>query len=160
MVQCKTTVTPLLTQWSYCRLALNHRYLLISFGVSFIVTGAIHYNGVIMGTIASQITNTSSRLFSQPFIQTQITENIKASRHCPLCGNSPGTGEFPAQMASTAENASIWWRHHEQKTNHVHGYWEVFHLLNQLVAQYGADKMTFKFQLLRCRPCSRFLRQL
>ena len=30
-----------------------------------------------------------------------------------LCaGNSPGTGEFPAQMASNAENGSIWWRHH------------------------------------------------
>ena len=30
-----------------------------------------------------------------------------------LCvGNSPGTGEFPAQMASNAENVSIWWRHH------------------------------------------------
>ena len=25
---------------------------------------------------------------------------------------SPGTGEFPAQMASNAENISIWWRHH------------------------------------------------
>ena len=31
-----------------------------------------------------------------------------------LCvGNSPGTGEFPAQMASIAENVSIWWRHHD-----------------------------------------------
>ena len=30
-----------------------------------------------------------------------------------LCvGNSPETGEFPAQMASNAENVSIWWRHH------------------------------------------------
>ena len=30
-----------------------------------------------------------------------------------LCaGNSPGTGEFPAQMTSYAENVSIWWRHH------------------------------------------------
>ena len=30
-----------------------------------------------------------------------------------LCvGNSPGTGEFSAQMASYAENVSIWWRHH------------------------------------------------
>ena len=30
-----------------------------------------------------------------------------------LCaGNSPGTGEFPEQMASNAENVSIWWRHH------------------------------------------------
>ena len=31
-----------------------------------------------------------------------------------LCaGNSPGTGEFSAQMASYAENVSISWRHHE-----------------------------------------------
>ena len=30
-----------------------------------------------------------------------------------LCvGNSPVTGEFPAQKASNAENVSIWWRHH------------------------------------------------
>ena len=30
-----------------------------------------------------------------------------------LCvGNPPGTGEFPAQMASNVENASIWWRNH------------------------------------------------
>ena len=30
-----------------------------------------------------------------------------------LCaGNSPVTGEFPAQMASDAENVSIWWCHH------------------------------------------------
>ena len=27
--------------------------------------------------------------------------------------NSPGIGEFPAQMASNAENVSIWWRHHD-----------------------------------------------
>ena len=34
-------------------------------------------------------------------------------RFTGLCaGNSPGTGEFPAQMASSAENVSIWWRHH------------------------------------------------
>ena len=35
-----------------------------------------------------------------------------------LCvGNSPGNGEFPAQMASNAENVSIWWRHHENDTH-------------------------------------------
>ena len=28
-------------------------------------------------------------------------------------GNSPVPGEFPAQSANNAENASIWWRHHE-----------------------------------------------
>ena len=30
-----------------------------------------------------------------------------------LCvDNSPVTGEFPAQIASNAENVSTWWRHH------------------------------------------------
>ena len=29
-----------------------------------------------------------------------------------FAGNLPGTGEFPAQMASNAENVSIWWRHY------------------------------------------------
>ena len=28
-------------------------------------------------------------------------------------GNSPVTGEFPAQRASNAESVSIWWRHHD-----------------------------------------------
>ena len=33
-----------------------------------------------------------------------------------LCaGISSGTSEFPAQMASNAENISIWWRHHGTK---------------------------------------------
>ena len=33
-----------------------------------------------------------------------------------LCArNSPGTGEFPAQMASYAENVYIWWRHHDMR---------------------------------------------
>ena len=54
-----------------------------------------------------------SRLFTQPFIRAQIKENIKAPRHWPLCGEFTGTGEFPAQRASYAENVSIWWRHHE-----------------------------------------------
>ena len=46
-----------------------------------------------------------SRLFIQSFIQTQIKENTKARRW-------PRTGEFPAQMASDAENVSTWWLHH------------------------------------------------
>ena len=54
----------------------------------------------------------TSRLFTQPIIQTQIKENIKAPRHGPLCGEFTGTGEFPAQGASYVENVSILWRHH------------------------------------------------
>ena len=41
-------------------------------------------------------------MFTQPFIQTQIKENIKALCHWPLCGEF--TGEFPTQMASNVEN--------------------------------------------------------
>ena len=51
-------------------------------------------------------------MFTQAFIQAQIKENIKAPRHWPLCGELPVAGEFPAQMASNAENVSIWWRYH------------------------------------------------
>ena len=32
----------------------------------------------------------ASRLFTQPFIQTQIKENIKSPRHWPLCGEFTG----------------------------------------------------------------------
>ena len=31
----------------------------------------------------------------------------------------PGTGEFPAKMASNAENVSIWWRHHVKQNKTV-----------------------------------------
>ena len=40
----------------------------------------------------------------------------KTSKLCVTglwAGNSPVTGEFPAQMASNSENVSIWWRHHD-----------------------------------------------
>ena len=44
-----------------------------------------------------------------------------------LCaGDSPGTGEFPAQMASNAENVSIRWRHHDchiSWSRYSHWYW-------------------------------------
>ena len=41
------------------------------------------------------------------------SKKISKFRVTGLCaGNSPETGEFPEQMASNAENVSIWWRHH------------------------------------------------
>ena len=61
----------------------------------------------------SRLKSPTSRLFTQPFIETQIKENIKATRHWPL------GGEFPAQRASYAENVSIWWRHHEQEAQYT-----------------------------------------
>ena len=59
-------------------------------------------------------------LCTQPFIRR--SNKISKLRVTGLCaGNSPGTGEFPAQMASNAENVSIWWRHHECSTSSWHG---------------------------------------
>ena len=34
--------------------------------------------------------------------------------------NSPGTSEFPAQMASNAENVSIWWHHHDKTDMYIY----------------------------------------
>ena len=63
-----------------------------------------HYNDVIMGAMTSQITSRTIVYWSKKRPKLRVTG---------LCaGNSPVTGEFPAQMASNAENVSIWWRHH------------------------------------------------
>ena len=53
------------------------------------------------------------------------SKNISKLRVTGLCaGNSPGTGEIPAQMASNAENVSIWWRHHVELQPHTsRGLW-------------------------------------
>ena len=48
-----------------------------------------------------------NRLFRR---STKKTPKLRVTGLC--AGNSPGTGEFPAQMASHAGNVSIWWRHH------------------------------------------------
>ena len=48
-----------------------------------------------------------NRLFER---RSKKTSKLRVTGLC--VENSPGTGEFPAQMASNAENASIWWRHH------------------------------------------------
>ena len=43
--------------------------------------------------------------------RSQKTWTLRVTGLC--AGNSPGIGEFPAQMASNAENVFIWWRHHD-----------------------------------------------
>ena len=43
------------------------------------------------------------------------SKKISKIRVTVLCaGNSPVTGEFPAQRASNAQNFSTWWRHHDK----------------------------------------------
>ena len=53
------------------------------------------------------------RLFRR---RSKKTSKLRVTGLC--VGNSPGrTCEFPAQMASNAENVSIWWRHHGYSFN-------------------------------------------
>ena len=64
-----------------------------------------------MGSIASQITSLTivySIVYSDA--DQRKHQKLRVTGFCE--GNSPGTGEFPAQMASNVENVSIWWRHH------------------------------------------------
>ena len=48
-----------------------------------------------------------NRLFG---LRSTKTSKLRLTGFCAR--NSPVIGEFPAQMASNAENISIWWRHH------------------------------------------------
>ena len=70
-----------------------------------------HYGDVIMAAMASQITSLTI-ICSNVYSGADQREHQKL-RVTGLCaGNSPMTGEFPAQRASKSENVSIWWRHH------------------------------------------------
>ena len=65
-----------------------------------------------MGAIASQITSLAtvySTVYSS--VDQRITSKLRVTGLCE--GNSPVTDEFPAQMASNAENVSIWWCHYD-----------------------------------------------
>ena len=71
-----------------------------------------HYDDVIMGVVASQIT-------SLTIVYSNVYSGADQSKHqssasLAFVWEFTGTGEFPAQMASNAENVSIWWRHHVQ----------------------------------------------
>ena len=73
-----------------------------------------HCNDVIMCAMASQITSLTI-IFNGLFRRrSKKTWKFRVTGLC--AGKSPGTGQFPAQMASNAENVSIWWRHHGKES--------------------------------------------
>ena len=61
-----------------------------------------------------------NRLFSRT---SKKTSKLRVTGLCE--GDSPVTGEFPAQSASNAENVSIWWRHHGCEVTATH--WKIGH---------------------------------
>ena len=73
---------------------------------ALVTSNDIHYNGVIMGAIASQIT-------SLAIVYSTFYSDADQRKHQ---SSASLAFEFPAQMASNAENVSIWWRHHVVKS--------------------------------------------
>ena len=75
-----------------------------------------HYIDVMIGVIASQIT-------SLTIVYSTVTTGADQGKHQSSASLAfvwviYQTGEFPAQMASDAENVSIWWRHHDKAAGH------------------------------------------
>ena len=102
----------------YVTLAFN---LIHYIGLGF---SRLNFHTAISTTMTSQwawwrLKSPAPRLFAQPFIQAQIKEKSKLGVTGLCAENSPVTGEFPAQMASNVENASIWWRHHALRNGRV-----------------------------------------
>ena len=69
-----------------------------------------------MGTMTSQITSLTI-LYSIVHSGADQRKQLRVTAFC--AGNSPVTGEFPAQRASNAENVSIWWRHHMECSSKI-----------------------------------------
>ena len=106
----------------------------------------LHYDDVIMIINHQPHGCLLNRLFWR---KSKKTSKLRVTGLC--AGNSPGTGEFPAQMASYAENVSIWWRHHGK---HQHICHIQYHLLNNLVL----SKYHFSFEFLKYHHQIQFMK--
>ena len=67
------------------------------------------------------------RLFRR---RSKKTSKLRVTVLC--AGNSPGTGEFPAQRDSYVENVSIWWRHHDNHPSNLLFLYQIFFWLTQI----------------------------
>ena len=85
------------------QLVINHQCLCCN--QSSIINVYAHYNDAIMGAMASQITNLT--------IVYSAVYSGEDQRKYQSSASSAGDRWIPAQMASNAENVSIWWRHHD-----------------------------------------------
>ena len=65
-----------------------------------------------MGAMVSQIPK--PRDYWTVHSGTDQTKHQSSTLLALCVGNSPVTGEFPAQRASNTKNVPIWWRHHEK----------------------------------------------
>ena len=79
-----------------------------------------HYDDVIIGAMASQIT-------SLTIVYSTVYSGADQRKHPSSASLAFVWGilrEFPTQMASNAENVSIWWRHHVCDSNTFPHLWD------------------------------------
>ena len=88
-----------------------------------------------------------NRLFRR---RSKKTSKLRVTGLC--AGNSPGTGEFPVQMANNAENVSIWWRHHVNKNINHWVHWLISrenHILtSELWVNFGSGNHNNQYWLI------------
>ena len=77
-----------------------------------------HYSNHLMDTMASKITSFTI-VYSTVYSDTDQRKNQSSASLAFV-----GTGEFPAAMASNAENVSVWWRHHDMWEQRLAQCWQ------------------------------------
>ena len=85
-------------------LKISAKWWLLGLGINLVK------HGVIMGFISSQITSLTI-VYSIVYSDADQRKH-QSSASLALVQGIHRFGEFPVQMASNAENVSIWWRHH------------------------------------------------
>ena len=82
-----------------------------------------------MGATASQITSLTI-VYSTVYSGTDQRKISKLRVNWFCAGNSPETGEFPAQIASNAENFPIRWRHNDFRNTERNSSSYFWHLMS------------------------------
>ena len=103
--------TPSHSLWRRCNVQYFGMEVTRVHSVTWLIKAAIRWRHNGHGSVSNHQPHDCllNRLFRR---RSKKTWKLRVTGLCAR--NSPGTGEFPAQMASNAENVSIWWRHHEK----------------------------------------------
>ena len=111
--QADGNLQSLITIIPYCKLPSARRFLphRVAAKIATCESNALHWRHNGHGSVSNHQPHDCllNRLFRR---RSKKKLKLRVTGFC--AGNSPGTGECPAQMASNAENVSIWWRHHGQ----------------------------------------------
>ena len=109
------------------------------------VLGDVHYHDVIMGTIASQITNLTV-VYSTVYSDADQRKH-QSSASLAFVWEIHRDRWIPAQRASYAENVSIWWRHHVSTIQLLCvAHWNVWRHLQSFLCRWwwwGPSKLFF-----------------